>query len=75
MKINELNIFEKSHYYKDSDIFNLRPPKTPESFKLKPLSLNLTNKNNNHRYNYLNNSNNEDYFLNKKDNANSLIKY
>ena len=74
MKINELNIFEKSHYYKDSDIFNLRPPKTPESFKLKPLSLNLTNKNNNHRYNYLNNSNNEDYFLNKKDNVKECLR-
>ena len=74
MKINELNIFEKSHYYKDSDIFNLRPPKTPERFKLKPLSLNLTNKNNNHRYNFLNNSNNEDYFLNKKDNVKECLR-
>ena len=35
MKINELNLKERKQYYNDSDIFNIRPPKTPERFRYK----------------------------------------
>jgi hypothetical protein len=35
MKINELNLKERKQNYNDSDIFNIRPPKTPERFRFK----------------------------------------
>ena len=63
MKINDLNIFQKSHYYKDSDIFNLKPPKSPDKFNIKRISINLDDDINN-RYNNLNG---EKYYVNKKD--------
>ena len=35
MKICDLNSTERKHYYNDSDIFNIRPPKTPERYRIK----------------------------------------
>ena len=74
MKLDDLNIFEKSHYYKDSDIFNLKPPKSPEKYKLKLLSLNLNNLRNIDIDNYKTNINNERYFKNKKDHINECLR-
>ena len=37
MKTFDLNPKERKHYYNDSDIFNIRPPKTPERYKIKKL--------------------------------------
>ena len=71
MKINDLNIFQKSHYYKDSDIFNLKPPKSPDKFNIKRISINLDDDINN-RYNNLNG---EKYYVNKKDHVNDCLRY
>ena len=74
MKLNDLNIFEKSHYYKDSDIFNLRPPKSPEKYKFKHPSLNLTYQIDNNRYTFQNNISTGKYFKNKKDHINDCLR-
>ena len=71
MNINELNIKEKSHYYKDSDIFNLKPPKSPEKFKNKLISLNLDD---NEIFNNHANINKEKYFVNKIDHINECLR-
>ena len=71
MNINELNIKEKSHYYKDSDIFNLKPPKSPEKFKNKLISLNLDD---NEIFNNQANINKEKYFVNKIDHINECLR-
>ena len=73
MKLNDLNIYEKSHYYKDSDIFNLKSPKTPEKYKLKPIPLKLeqVDDTNNYQTYY----NKDKYYLNKKDHINECLRY
>jgi len=71
MKINELNILEKSHYYKDSDIFNLKPPKSPEKFKSKQISLNLGDE---EIYNSQNNIDIGNYHPNKIDHINDCLR-
>ena len=48
MKINNLNPMERKHYYNDSDIFNIRPPKSPERFKYKKYISVITLKTNNY---------------------------
>ena len=73
MELKDLNIYEKSHYYKDSDIFNLKSPKTPEKYKTKPISLKLEEVENNN--NYENYFNKDKYYLNKKDHVNECLKY
>ena len=71
MTLNELNIIEKSHYYKDSDIFHLKPPKSPEKFKFKRISLNFEN---NDKDNYQINLSKDKYYINKKDHINDILK-
>ena len=71
MTLNELNILEKSHYYKDSDIFNLKPPKSPDKFKIKHISLDLENidENNNQT-----NLSKDKFYLSKKDHINDCLR-
>ena len=73
MKLNDLNIYEKSHYYKDSDIFNLKSPKTPEKYKSKPISLNIEQIDDTNNYQTI--FNNDRYYLNKKDHINECLRY
>ena len=79
MKINDLDPVERSHYYNDSDIFNAKPPKTPERFKYKkylPITaLKISN------YKTISNNNipiqtfnNERYYNNKKDHINDCLR-
>ena len=78
MKINELNNLERKQYYNDSDIFNTRPPKTPERFKFKkylPITSLKT-----HNYNTISTDNvpiekykHEKYYNNKKDHINDYF--
>ena len=76
MKINELNVKERKNYYNDSDIFNTRPPKSPERFKFtKPNPITALKTYNN--YNIISNENTpasnyntERYYFNKKDHIN-----
>ena len=79
MKINDLNPMERKHYYNDSDIFNIRPPKTPERFKYEKYIPVTSLKS----YNYKTisndnfqsqNKNNERYYNNKKDHINDCIR-
>ena len=74
MSINDLNIFQKSHYYKDSDIFNLKPPKTPEKYKTKRISLKLDNNEKNDYIDRCNNFANIRYYRNKKDHINECLR-
>ena len=72
MKINDLNIKERNQYYNDSDIFNTRPPKTPEKYRFKgfipKIRLNSFNYNlNSNNRSSINNNINEKYYKNKKD--------
>ena len=79
MKINDLNSIERKHYYNDSDIFNTRPPKTPERFKYKKYIPVTTLKISNYKI-ILNddfqsqNRNNERYYNNKKDHINDCFR-
>ena len=72
MKLNDLNIYEKSHYYKDSDIFNLKSPRTPEKFKSKPISLKLEKIDDTNNYQTIYNK--DKYYLNKKDHINECLR-
>ena len=74
MSLNDLNIFQKSHYYKDSDIFNLKPPKTPDKYKTKRISLKLDDNDNNEYNNRYNNFENIKYYRNKKDHINECLR-
>ena len=80
MKDIELNRIERKNYHYDSDIFNVRPPKTPQRFKLKkpyPIRTFTT-------YNNINTistpnlpkekTNHEKYYLNKKDHINDTFR-
>lgn len=72
MKINDLAPEERKQYYNDSDIFNTRPPKTPERFRFKKFLPVTALKCHNHKIklnNDLSNPNiyNERYYNNKKD--------
>ena len=79
MKINELNNLERKQYYNDSDIFNTRPPKTPERFRFKkypPITSLKT-----HNYNTISTDNvpiekynHEKYYNNKKDHINDCFR-
>ena len=70
MKLDDLNIYEKSNYYKDSDIFNLKSPKTPEKYKSKPILEQVDDINNYQTY-----FDNDKYYLNKKDHINECLRY
>ena len=72
MKLNDLNIYEKSHYYKNSDIFNLKSPRTPEKFKSKLISLKLEKIDDTNNYQTLYNK--DKYYLNKKDHINECLR-
>ena len=79
MKINELNNLERKQYYNDSDIFNTRPPKTPERFKLKK-NLPITSLKS-HNYNTISTNNipiekynYERYYNNNKDHINDCFR-
>ena len=79
MKINDLSIIEKSHYYNDSDIFNRRPPKTPERYKFKndfPSILEKTSNFPEKSSDYLTNvtKNKDRYSNNKKDHVNDCLR-
>jgi len=79
MKINDLNSIERKNYYNDSDIFNARPPRTPERYRFKkyiPVTALKT-------YNYntistdnlpIQKKNNERYYINKKDHINDCLR-
>ena len=79
MKINELNNSERKQYYNDSDIFNTKPPKTPEKFKLKK-NLPITSLKT-HNYNTISNNNlfiekynHKRYYNNNKDHINDCLR-
>ena len=81
MKTNDLNPKERRLYYNDSDIFNTRPPKTPERFKIKNIiSSKLLTKNS---YNNIstelpihkNNQGNQSYnYYNQTDHVNDCMR-
>ena len=72
MTLNELNILQKSHYYRDSDIFNLKSPKSPDKFKCKQITLNLDDNDNNNQNQA--NLSKDKYYLNKKDHINDCLR-
>ena len=81
MKIYDLNTMERKQYYNDSDIFNIRPPKTPERYRYKKYSPITTLKSYNYKtissdnfQHHNNNHYNERYYNNKKDHINDCFR-